>query len=71
MARKGDYQVIQMSTDTPFTLYQWSDRAWHYRGRLATEKEVQTFVDTYSLTYLSSGTPGSWPTRTYRSAKTK
>jgi hypothetical protein len=70
MARKGDYQIIQM--DTEFTIYRWDGQlsSWVYQGKdVATEEEVQRFVTEQGLVLVSEGTLGTWPTRNYRPAR--
>lgn len=70
--RNGDYQIILMhDVENPFTVYQWNGKAFRYKTRMATETDVQEFVDANKLRYISSDTQGTWLTRLYRPKQVK
>ena len=75
MARKGDYQIVNVGApaevnpdEKPFTVYRWDGNGWCYQHQYdaTSESEVQEFVQAHGLVLVETGTLGMWPMRIYR-----
>ena len=52
--------------DHPFPVFQWNGKGWQYRFSLATEAEVQQFIEREDLMLRKTDTTVQWPTQMYK-----
>jgi hypothetical protein len=66
--RKGDWQITNIGVgERPFQAFEMGEnRAFRFRRSLASEAEVQAFVQERHLSLLETGTHGTWPSSLYR-----
>ena len=71
MRDKSWWHILTMyGLDRPFSDFQWNGKGWQYRFSLATEAEVQQFIQRHNLLLKSAGHHcGAWPTQTYKERK--
>jgi hypothetical protein len=65
--RKGDYQIMDVGMrGIRFSIYQMEARqVLRFLRTLATEDQVQAFVQEHHLTLFETTTHGTWPVRNY------